>query len=105
MARRDINRLQGEIEELFADLWQVPRFAGLRHGFRPAVDCYVTEDPHQLNLLIELAGVEPASIEIVVDEQALMISGERAPPAHRRAGVPAGGDRVRALRAPDPARA
>jgi HSP20 family molecular chaperone IbpA len=74
MARRDIDRLQGEIEELFADLWQVPRFAGLRHGFRPAAD------PHQLNLLIELAGVEPASIEIVVDEQALMISGDRARP-------------------------
>ena len=80
MARRDIDRLQGEIEELFADLWQVPRFAGLRHGFRPAVDCYVTDDPHQLNLLVEVAGVEPASIEIVVDEQALMISGERARP-------------------------
>ena len=80
MARRDIDRLQGEIEELFADLWQVPRFAGLRHGFRPAVDCYVTDDPHQLNLLIELAGVEPGSIEIAVDEQALTISGDRARP-------------------------
>jgi len=51
MARRDIDRLQGEIEELFADLWQVPRFAGMRHGFRPAVDCFVTEDPHQLNVV------------------------------------------------------
>jgi HSP20 family protein len=80
MARRDIDRLQGEIEELFADLWQVPRFAGLRHGFRPAVDCYRTEDPQQLNVLVELAGVDPASIEIVVEEQALKISGERARP-------------------------
>jgi HSP20 family protein len=80
MARRDIDRLQGEIEELFADLWQVPRFTGLRHGFRPAVDCYVTDDPHELNLLVELAGVDPASIEIAVDEQALTISGDRARP-------------------------
>ena len=80
MARRDIDRLQGEIEELFADLWQVPRFAGLRHGFRPSVDCYVTDDPHQLNLVIELAGVEPGSIEIAVGEQALTISGDRARP-------------------------
>jgi HSP20 family protein len=77
MARRDIDRLQGEIEELFADLWQVPRFAGLRHGFRPAVDCFVTDDPHQLNLVVELAGVDPGSIEIVVEEQALRISGNR----------------------------
>ena len=80
MARRDVDKLQEEIEELFADLWQVPRFAGLRHGFRPAVDCYVTDDPQQLNLLVELAGVEPGSIEIMVDEQALMISGDRARP-------------------------
>lgn len=80
MARRDIDRLQGEIEELFADLWQVPRFAGLRHGFRPAVDCYRTEDPQQLNVLVELAGVAPESIEIVVEEQALKVSGERARP-------------------------
>ena len=79
MARRDIDRLQGEIEELFADLWQVPRFAGLRHGFRPAVDCYRTEEP-QLNVLVELAGVDPESIEIVVEGQALRISGDRPRP-------------------------
>ena len=58
MPRRDVERLQ-EIEELFADLWQVPRFAGLRHGFRPAVDCFVTDDPHQLNVVVELAGIDP----------------------------------------------
>ena len=80
MARRDIDRLQGEIEELFADLWQVPRFAGVRHSFRPAADCYVTEDPHQLNVLVELAGIDPESVEIVVEGQTLRVSGERARP-------------------------
>ena len=39
MTRRDVDKLQEEIEELFADLWQVPRFSGLRLGFRPNVDC------------------------------------------------------------------
>src|SRR6185312_16542445 len=34
--------LHAEIEELFAELWQVPRFAGLRRGFRPNVDSYHT---------------------------------------------------------------
>ena len=44
MARRDVDKLQEEIEELFADLWQVPRFSGLRHvsglrhGVRPNLD-------------------------------------------------------------------
>lgn len=77
MARRDIDRLQAEIEELFADLWQVPRFSGLRHGFRPAVDCFRTEDPPQLVVVVELAGVDPESIEISVAERALTIAGQR----------------------------
>ena len=80
MARRDIDRLQGEIEELFADLWQVPRFAGMRSGFRPAVDVWLTEDPPQLVVVVELAGIEPDSVEISVEERALTISGERARP-------------------------
>ena len=80
MARRDIDRLQGEIEELFADLWQVPRFAGMRSGFRPAVDCYVTQDPPQLVVVVELAGVDPGSIELAVEDRALTIAGNRARP-------------------------
>ena len=80
MPRRDVERLQGEIEELFADLWQVPRFAGLRHGFRPAVDCYVTDEPHELHVVVELAGIDPDSLELAVDGQALTIAGERSRP-------------------------
>ncbi len=80
MARRDIDRLQGEIEELFADLWQVPRFSGMRHGFRPAVDCFFTEDPPELVVVVELAGIDPGTIELSVDERALTVSGTRPRP-------------------------
>ena len=80
MARRDIDRLQAEIEELFADLWQVPRFTGLRHGFRPPVDCFSTTEPHELTVLVELPGVDPEAIEIVVEERALTITGQRMRP-------------------------
>ena len=80
MARRDIDRLQGEIEELFADLWQVPRFAGIRSGFRPAVDVWFTEDPPQLVVVVELAGVDPDSIELGLGERTLTISGSRTRP-------------------------
>jgi HSP20 family protein len=80
MARRDIDRLQAEIEELFADLWQVPRFTGLRHGFRPPVDCFSTAEPHELTVLVELPGVDPEAIEIVVEERALTITGQRMRP-------------------------
>ena len=37
-SRRDIDRLRDEIDDLFSELWQVPRFAAGRSGFRPQVD-------------------------------------------------------------------
>ena len=80
MARRDVDKLQEEIEELFADLWQVPRFSGIRHGFRPNVDCFHTDDPHALTVVVELPGVEPRSVQIVAGERVLLISGERKRP-------------------------
>jgi HSP20 family protein len=80
MTRRDSDELDEVIEELFADLWQVPRFSGLRPGFRPNVDSYRTDDPHQLTVVIELPGVDPETVKIVVGERALVISGDRPRP-------------------------
>ncbi len=78
--KRDIDRLQEEIQELFADLWQVPRFSGLHRGYRPQVDCYRTEDPPQLTIVAELPGVDPEDVDIVAGGRALAISGERRRP-------------------------
>lgn len=79
--KRDIDDLAGEIQELFADMWQVPRFsAGLRQGYRPQADCYRTEDPPALTVIVELPGVDPASVEVVVAGRALTVSGDRARP-------------------------
>ncbi len=69
--------LQAEIEELFSDLWQVPRFAGSRRGFRPNVDSYHTADPHQLVVIVELPGVDPQSLTVIAGERALLVAGER----------------------------
>ena len=80
MTRRDVDKLQEEIEELFADLWQVPRFSGIRHGFRPNVDCFHTDDPHALTVLVELPGVDPHSVQIIAGERVLLIAGERKRP-------------------------
>ena len=80
MPRRDIDKLHEEIEELFADLWQVPRFVGRRGGFRPNVDSYHTDDPHELTVVVELSGVEAASVSVVVNERTLVVSGERTRP-------------------------
>jgi HSP20 family protein len=75
-----MDELQNEIQELFADLWQVPRFSGLRAGFRPQIDCYRTTDPAELVVLVELPGVDPASIQLVVAEGMLQVAGERVRP-------------------------
>jgi HSP20 family protein len=80
MAGRDPDKLQEEIAELFADLWQVPRFSGLRHGFRPNVDCYHTSDPHTLTVVVELPGVDPATVQVVAGERLLVVAGERRRP-------------------------
>jgi HSP20 family protein len=79
--KRDIDDLAGEIQELFADMWQVPRFsASLRQGYRPQADCYRTDDPPALTVIVELPGVDPASVEVAVAGRALTISGERTRP-------------------------
>jgi HSP20 family protein len=81
MPRRDVDKLQEEIEELFADLWQVPRFSGLRHGFRPNVDCFHTDDPHALTVVVELPGVDPGTVRLVAGERLLVVAGERKRPS------------------------
>jgi HSP20 family protein len=78
--RRDLGRLQGEIQELLADLWQIPRVAGMRQGFRPPSDCFRTDDPPRLVVVVDLAGVDPGEIRIVVSDRTLVVTGERRRP-------------------------
>jgi len=79
--RRDLEHAADEIEQLFADLWQVFPFSrGLRRGYRPQVDVYFGEDPPTLTVIVELPGLDPAGIQVVVSPQALLIAGERPRP-------------------------
>jgi HSP20 family protein len=78
--RRDVDQIHEELEELFADLWQVPGFAGLRRGFRPQVDCYRTEEPPAVTVVVELPGVEPDDVSIEVTERTVLIGGLRRRP-------------------------
>jgi HSP20 family protein len=79
-SRRDVDRLRGEIDELFAELWQLPRFAAHRGVFRPQVDCYRTEEPPELIIVVELPGVEPEELQIVATPTAVLVAGERRRP-------------------------
>ena len=78
-SRRDIDWLRGEIDDLFSELWQVPRFAA-RGSFRPQVDCYRTEEPPEITVVVELPGIDPESVQIVATPQALLVAGERRRP-------------------------
>jgi HSP20 family protein len=80
--RRDLEHAAEEIEQLFADLWQVFPFSrGLRRGFRPQVDCYRTEE--QVVVVAEVPGIDPDSIHLVAGTRALVIAGERRRPKDR----------------------
>jgi HSP20 family protein len=83
--KREFGRLHGEIQELLADLWQIPRVAGLHHGFRPPTDCFRTEDPPELIVVVDLAGIDPSGVDVVVAGRDLFVTGDRArPPAAKR---------------------
>jgi HSP20 family protein len=69
--------LKDEIDELFADLWQVSRLSGLRHGFRPQLDCFLTENPSAFTIVVDIAGVDPADVHLVAADGTLTISGDR----------------------------
>jgi HSP20 family molecular chaperone IbpA len=78
--RRHLGDLQGEIQDLFADLWEVPRFSGLRRGFRPQCDCYRTDDPPALHLVLELPGVDPDAVRVSSTGTTLVVAGVRVRP-------------------------
>src|ERR671924_853629 len=86
MARDPIDRLRGGREELSAALGQVPRSPRGRGAFRPPIDCYQTERPAALTVVVELSGVDPSKIQIYADERTLVVSGERRRP-HRAGRV------------------
>jgi HSP20 family protein len=76
--RREFEHAAEEIEQLFADLWEVFPFSrSLRRGYRPQVDVYRSEDPPTLTVQIELPGVDPDDVQLVASTQALLIAGER----------------------------
>ncbi len=74
---RGRRHLRDEIDELFADLWQVSRLSGMRRGFRPQVDSFRTGDPPSFTIVVELAGIDPEHITLTATDGALVISGER----------------------------
>jgi HSP20 family protein len=72
--------LHSELEDVFNELWHGPRFGVPRRGFRPHIDVMRTEEPDEIRVIVDLAGVEPQDVQIVVNERALVIAGQRRRP-------------------------
>jgi HSP20 family protein len=62
------------------EVWEVARFSGVRRHFEPQCDCYHTDDPPALHLVLELPGIDPAAVRIVTSGTALVVSGVRERP-------------------------
>jgi HSP20 family protein len=78
--RTDSDRLHNEIQELVDELWHLPRLAGGRRSFRPQADCIRSENPPELRVIVELPGVDPATIKVIAADRMLVVAGERRRP-------------------------
>jgi HSP20 family protein len=79
--RGDLEHAAQQIEDLFADLWQVFPFArGARRGYRPQIDVFRSNDPAALIVHVELPGVDPDEVKLIAGGCVLVIVGERKRP-------------------------
>jgi HSP20 family protein len=70
---RDLARLQDEMSRLFEE--RTPYRTGESMGWTPLADIY--EDDDAVTLRFELAGVDPAQVEIRFENGVLTLRGER----------------------------
>jgi HSP20 family protein len=83
MSERDpfanFERMRREMDQLFGDVFGRAGMARRRAGFLPAVDVAYTLDPPRAIVTAELAGIDPAGIEIEIEGRKLLLSGSRGP--------------------------
>src|SRR3990172_4722084 len=70
---RELTALQGEVSRLFSRLGDGP--VSERQSWTPSIDVVETDDA--IKLKAELAGMDPADINIEVQDNVLTVSGER----------------------------
>jgi HSP20 family protein len=67
------------MDQLFGDVFERAGVARRRAGFLPAVDVAYKVDPPRAIVTAELAGIDPADIEIEIEGRKLLLSGSRRP--------------------------
>jgi len=77
----NFERMRREMDELFGDVLE-RRLTPRRHdGFMPAVDVYYAGNPPRAVVRADLAGVEPADVDLEIRGRELVLAGVRRPPA------------------------
>jgi len=71
--------MRREMDQLFGDVFGRSGMPVRRSGFLPAVDVAYALDPPRAIVTAELAGIDPAELEIEIEGRKLMLSGVRRP--------------------------
>jgi HSP20 family protein len=83
MSERDLfanfERMRREMDQLFGDVFGRGGMPRRRGGFLPAVDVTYALDPPRAIVTAELAGIDPAELEIDIEGRKLMLAGLRRP--------------------------
>ena len=83
MSERDLfanfERMRREMDQLFGDVFERAGMARRRVGFLPAVDVAYTLDPPRAIVTAELAGIDPAELELEIEGRKLILTGTRRP--------------------------
>ena len=80
---RQLRRMQGEVDQLFMEIWAG---APSRHpaAARPPADVYLVGDPPVLTVQLDVAGADPGEIAVQLEGDLLTIKGRRERPAGER---------------------
>ena len=86
------------MDELFGDVFDRGLGPRRRGGFVPAVDVYYVGNPPRAVVRADLAGIDPAQLELEIRGRELILGGQRARAGGRPgAPLPAARDRARAV--------
>jgi HSP20 family protein len=77
----NFERMRREMDELFGDVFDRGLAPRRRGGFVPAVDVYYVGSPPRAVVRADLAGIDPAQLELEIRGRELILGGQRLAPA------------------------
>jgi HSP20 family protein len=80
----NFERMRREMDELFGDVFDRGLGPRRRGGFVPAVDVYYVGNPPRAVVRADLAGIDPAQLELEIRGRELILAGQRLAPAADR---------------------